>query len=54
MTGTAGSEADKSKFGPGADGEFDIDIPATTRVGIRRLDSASALTGGTICINFLG
>lgn len=54
MVGAAAAETRLAVFGPGCDGEFHFVIPAATRVSVRRLDSASALAGGTLCINFAG
>lgn len=54
MIGAATVETRKMVFGPGADGEYEVDIPSGTRVSVRRLDSASALAVGDITINFLG
>jgi len=53
MLGAAASEVRRLVIGPGADTELSCVIPAGSRVSIRRLDSASALTGGNLMINFL-
>ena len=54
MIGAASSEVRTFVIGPGVAGEFNVPFGSGTRVSIRRLDSASALTGGDLCINFLG
>jgi hypothetical protein len=53
MIGGAGVETRLMVLGPGADGEFRTYINDSTRISIRRLDSASALAVGTLTINFL-
>lgn len=53
MTGAAAAETRLMVLGPGVDTELEVNISSGTRVSVRRLDSASALTGGVLCINFL-
>lgn len=53
MTGAAAAETRLMVIGPGADTELNVQIASGTRVSVRRVDSAAALTGGDISINFL-
>ncbi len=54
MAGGAGDESRFAVIGPGVDAQIKVNIGAGTRVSIRRLDSASALAVGNLCINFIG
>jgi len=54
MLGAVASEVRKLVVGPGADTTLKIDIPSGSRVSIRRIDDAAAVSVGDISINFLG
>jgi hypothetical protein len=54
MVGASSSEVRRIVLGPGASGEFNVPFASGSRVSIRRLDAAAAITGGNLSINFLG
>lgn len=54
MTGAASSEVRVAIVGPGSDQTLELDIPAATRVSVRRLDGATAITDGILAINYIG
>jgi len=54
MIGAVSSEVRTLVLGPGASGEFSVPLGGGVRVSIRRLDDSVAITGGDLCINFLG
>lgn len=53
-TGASGSEVLRLVIGPGSDQTIEHSITAGTRISLKRLDSASAVTSGIVAINFLG
>ena len=53
-TGAAASEALKCVIGPGSDVTLDVQISSGTRLTLRRMDSATALSVGHLSMNFLG
>lgn len=53
-TGGSGSESLKVIAGPGSDQTIDLTIAASTRVSVRRLDSASNITSGIFALNLIG
>lgn len=53
MVGPAASEVRRVVFGPGADTTISVQITAGTRVSIRRLDAAGAVSVGDLTINFI-
>jgi len=54
MTGAAASESRLAVFGPGVDGEFELNISSGTRVSVRRIDDTPDVAVGDITANFLG
>lgn len=54
MTGAAASEVRKVLIGPGSDSTVEVAIPASTRISVRRVDSATALSVGSLAVNYLG
>jgi hypothetical protein len=52
--GPAASEVLKVIIGPGSDQTIEHSIPASSRITVRRLDSASNITTGVLAINFIG
>ncbi len=53
-TGAALSETLKLVMGPGSDQTIQHTIPAGTRISLKRLDGATAISSGIVAINFLG
>lgn len=54
MIGAAAAETRILLIGPGSDSTIEIDIPAATRVSIRSVESASAISVGSLAINYIG
>jgi hypothetical protein len=52
--GPAASEVLKVIIGPGSDQTIEHAIPASSRITVRRLDSATNITTGILAINFIG
>lgn len=53
-TGAAASEVLKMVINPGSDSVVECDLPAATRISVRRLDSTTAASAGELSVNFLG
>jgi hypothetical protein len=53
MTGAAAVETRVALVGPGQDQPIKLNIPAATRVSVRRVDGAAALAIGSLAINYL-
>jgi hypothetical protein len=53
-TGAASSEVLKFVFGPGSDQTVEVSIASSTRISLRRLDSATAVSSGFVSMNFMG
>lgn len=49
----AGTPVLEAILGPGMDGDIEVDLPATTVLGLRHMQN-SAITGGEVGINFMG
>ena len=54
MTGAATFETRLLLLGPGSDQTIEIDIPTGTRISVRNVEVASALTVGSLAINYIG
>jgi len=54
MTGAAASEVRVALVGPGNDQPIKIEVSSGTRISVRRVDSTSAATVGSLAINYLG
>ena len=54
MSGAAASEVREALIGPGSDQTLEIDLAAATRLSIRRVDDAAALSAGSLALNLIG
>jgi hypothetical protein len=54
MTGAAASETRVALVGPGSDQTLELDITSGTRVSVRRVDDAAAISVGSLAINYIG
>ena len=54
MTGAVASEVRLCLVGPGNDSIIYAQANSSTRISVRRVDSTSALTSGTLSINYIG
>lgn len=54
MIGAAASETRVCLVGPGSDQTIELDIPATTRVSVRRVDDSAAIAEGSLAVNYIG